>query len=176
MATCGSYMIVMIGNKIAPRNSPSINPTRTSRQMTRSTSLGLTSATASARTTELAAWEPALPPAPMTIGTNTLSTTTASRVDSNTSMTLIVKNAAKISTMSHTPRFLANVSTVAERYGSFNGSEPSERNASSVASASRTSIASSTVIMPRRRFSSSTTGSASKSASCMRRAAISWST
>ena len=107
--------------------------------------------------------EPELPPVPMSIGMNAVSTIEAARLDSNELMIIPVNVAEIMSMRSHGIRLIKISHTVSLSYGlSVVGVIAATFWISSVASSSMTSIASSTVTIPTSRFSLSTTGTARK--------------
>ena len=110
---------------------------------------------------------------PISNGMKNASIATASSALSKNCSTLTVRVNAIASMSSQGARLRASWNTVAVRYGRSSGSAPPAREKSSVSSASRTSIASSTVIMPTSRSSRSTTGRATRLASWISRAAFS---
>ena len=102
-------------NANPPSTTPSDRPTRNSRNSTLPRSCGLTSPSASALVTVVAAWLPVLPPVPISSGMNNASVTTSASVSSNTSSTCTVSVAPTASTNSQTTRDRINPSTGAVR-------------------------------------------------------------
>lgn len=107
--------------------------------------------------------EPEFPPVPMSMGINALKHKSALSFDSKWARMMPVKVEESINMRSHITRDLQMSQTEFLRYGRPDGVIAAIFPMSSVVSSSKTSSASSTVMMPTRRDSVSTTGRAMKS-------------
>ena len=135
--------------------APLIRPTRASRRMTRQTFELVRSRVAIARTATVNDCVPAFPPMEATIGIKTAKATNSSIVPSNSEITSDAKIAVTRFTASHGNRCLVVSITRSDRLPS---PTPARRIKSSSASSSMKAIASSMVMTPTMRSSSSTTG------------------
>ena len=125
--------------------------------------------------TSVLLWLPALPPVSVSMGINVTSSGIAAMAASYRPRIPPVIMPEIISTSSHTMRCLARENTPVFRYGLSDGAMAAIFSKSSVASCSITSTASSTVTMPTKRPSASTTGNDRKPYRCSSRTASSWS-
>lgn len=115
------------------------------------------------RMTAVEACAPELPPVPMSMGIKPMSTACTASASSKEFIIRLVNVAESMRNISHgTRRFHISKALVLE-YGLSEGVIAAISSKSSVASASITSMTSSTVTMPTRRPSLSTTGSAMRS-------------
>ena len=90
---------------MTPRIAPSARPAASSRRTTRHQSRSVTSPSASARMTSVAACDPELPPLEMMSGTNSASTTARSISASKTPIAVAVSISPRKSTVSQPARF-----------------------------------------------------------------------
>ena len=140
----------------AASDRPHKNATRSSFQMTFRTSAGSISPSDRLRMTAVDAWLPELPPVPISIGMNAASATCVASASSKCVTIMPVNVADSIKNISHGIRFFQMSTALVREYGLSDG-------VSSVASCSMTSMTSSTVTMPTRQPSLSTTGIAIRS-------------
>ena len=131
--------------------------------MTFSASFTLISCSASDRITSVLDCAPAFPPVSVSIGINVIRIGIAVSVSSNFPRIPPETISAIISTISQMIRCPTIRITGVFRYGASSGVVPAIFWKSSVASSVRTSMASSTVMIPTSRFSASRTGSVVKS-------------
>mmetsp|Transcript_23757 Transcript_23757/g.42640 ORF Transcript_23757/g.42640 Transcript_23757/m.42640 type:complete len:259 (-) Transcript_23757:789-1565(-) len=163
MAAAITYPSAGEPNQITPtmpmttaKIAPLIRPTRTSRRITRHTFAPVKSFVASARTATVSDWVPAFPPIDATMGIKTARATICAKAISNCAMTSDARIEVTRFTASHGMRRLVVSRTLSDRADS--SPTPARRRMSSSCSSSKTAIASSMVIAPISRPSSSTTG------------------
>ena len=143
--------------------APQTTATRISFQITFPRSENSISFSEIPRITDTLDWEPQFPPVSISMGIYAVSTVTAANASSNPAIICPVNVADTISSNSHGIRERNVSKTPVLRYGLSDGRIAAIFSISSVVSSCNTSIASSTVTMPTRRSSLSTTGSARKS-------------
>jgi hypothetical protein len=136
--------------------APLIRPTPASRVTTRIRLALVRSFVASARTATVSDWVPALPPIEATIGISTASATTCAIASSNCAITSEARIAVIRFTKSQGSRCFVVSPTRSDRLDS--SPTPARRRMSSSCTSSSTFIASSMVMTPTSRPSSSTTG------------------
>ena len=138
--------------------APHSSATRHSFHMTFSASRGSISPSDRLRITAVEACAPELPPVPISIGIKATSAGTTASIPSKLVRIMLVKVAESIRNSSQGMRFFQISRTGVREYGVSEGSIPAIFSMSSVVSCSITSSTSSTVTMPTRRISLSTTG------------------
>ena len=158
MSTCPGYWIIRRTKLTSARESPQSIPTRISFHITFRISAGSTSPTAIPRMIIVLAWLPEFPPVSINIGINVTKSGITEKAFSYFNKIPPVTILLNIRIISHGIRFLASWNTPVFRYGFSLGSIAAIFSKSSVASCSMTSMTSSTVMMPTRRSSPSTTG------------------
>ena len=137
---------------------PTIKPTRISFHKTFNTSDGSISPRAMPRITMVLLWLPEFPPVSINIGIKLTNSGTAAKAVSYFTRIAPVMVLDSIRIRSHGILFFASWNTLVFKYGFSLGSMAAIFSKSSVASSSMTSITSSTVMIPTRRSSLSTTG------------------
>ena len=152
------YWIMMRIKLSAPRISPQIKATLSSFQITFKASFTLISCRARERITSVLDCAPAFPPVSVSIGINVIRSGIAVSVSSNLPRIPPETISAIISTTSQIIRCPTIRMTGVLRYGASSGVVPAIFWKSSVVSCVRTSIASSTVMIPTSRSSASSTG------------------
>ena len=145
------------------RQMPQRTATRISFQTTLKMSRNSISSRLMPRMTVTHACEPELPPVSISIGMNAVRHGSTPSASSKLVMTRPVSVAEIISSISQGIRFFQISNGDERRYGCSDGSIAAIFSISSVASSCMTSMASSKVTIPTRRFSVSTTGNARKS-------------
>ena len=138
--------------------NPTIRPTRTSFHTTFRISFGSISPTAIPRMIIVLLWLPEFPPVSINIGIKLTRSGIAAKAFSYFTRIPPVIVLESIKIRSHGILFFASVNTPVFKYGFSLGSMAAIFSKSSVASSSMTSMTSSTVMIPTRRSSLSTTG------------------
>ena len=169
------YWIIRRIKFTTARTNPTITPTRTSFHTTFRISEGSTSPIAIPRMIMVLLWLPEFPPVSISIGIKLTRSGIAAKAFSYFTRIPPVIVLESIKIRSHGILFFANVKTPVFRYGFSLGSIAAIFSKSSVASSSMTSMTSSTVMIPTRRSSLSTTGMESRPYLFIVSATCSWS-